>query len=404
MKSNYRGWSGWMVVAGAMVVSVLLLTAAADAMEVSPSSLFLSPSLIQEDIYPGHTLSVTGQQVYTSSDLGGTLLGVQILPLLVPNPLSSQGEYTSSDLLGITQSNFSSYFAAQPDVDYAADFTSSEITIDYGAAGSYFVQITAENNGTQFTKLYYDEVDDAIGQNPGAGVPKDKVGVGRLMKPEGTPKADLIIVSNQAKEGAAANGYTANALATLQAQGKNVKTADSLDDAIAKIMAESQRLGRAITVDLVGHGTPGTILIGNTTLAAKNGAMTPAALGAALKGKVSNINFFSCNTGQGQPGKDMAKAITDAAMINSIGAFNTFTSALPATPKFAPVFGFIQTPRGRVRTTTWVPTGMTNPGYFDVGGMGIRGALVPEPASLILLMTSLATILLTSNRNRTRKR
>jgi hypothetical protein len=381
MKSIHNLWARTLVVLACLSLASLACTRTTHATAVSPSDMFLAPSLVQDDLYEEHDLATTGEQIYTDSSVGGTLLGVKILPLLVPNPFSSQGQYTDSDLAGITQSNYSQYFADLPDQQYAADFTGQQITIDYGAPGSYLVEITAESSGVDFTKIYNDQVDDAIGQNPAAGVPKDKVGVSRLVQPNSAPMADLIVVSNQAKEGAAANGYTAAALATLQSQGKNVVTADSLDDAINKIMAESVKQGKPITVDLVGHGTPGTILIGSDTLAAKGGKMTPAQLGAALKGKVSNLNFYSCNTGQGQAGKNMAKDITTAAMINSIGAFNTFTSAYPPTPQYAPVYGF----NGFRRTVTWVATGQTNPGYFDVGGRGIRGALVPEPASLVLM-------------------
>lgn len=398
MQSIFRGFALRPLVVLALTSSLSLVATLTQAVDVSPSALFLPPSSIIDDFYEGHTLTTTAQQIYTASEIGGTLVGVRILPLLVPNLLTSQGQYNSSDLLGITASTYSSYFSVLPDQDYFADFSPSAITIDYGAPGSYFVEITAESGGTQFTKLYYDEVDDAIGQNPLIGVPKDKVGVSRLVKPQGNPDADLIIVSNQSKEGAAANGYSAAALATLQSQGKNVMVADSLEDAITKIKAESTRLGRAITVDLVGHGTPGTILIGNTTLAAKGGAMTPAAFGAALKDKVTNLDFFSCNTGVGQAGKNMAKAITDAAMINSIGAFNTFTSAYPPTPKFAPVVTIVNTPFGPRRNITWVPTGATNPGYFDVGGFGIKGLLVPEPAAWLLFITFLAAAIATRRR------
>jgi hypothetical protein len=407
MSKKFRSWRKFRLPTGAALSYLFILIGGAKAALVPYDDLFLPPSLIQDDLYPFHELNVASSQVYTSSEIGGSLLGVRILPLLVPNPSPSslQGEYTDAQLANISQANYTSYFAALPGVHYFADLTPDEITIDYGAAGSYFVEIRAESGGTEFTKLYYDQVDDAIGQNPAAGVARDRVGVGRQMAPNHAPNSEFILVSNEALEAAPPlgprNGYSSNALATLQSQGKNVMTADSLDDVIMKIMAESQRLGRPIDVDLVGHGTPGTIQIGNAILSAQGGAMTPAQFGAALKGKVSTINFYSCNTGVGGAGQAFATAITNAAMINSIGAFQTFTSAYAPRPEYAWQIVFVpRPPLPPLRTVQWLPTGRTIPGYFDVGGRGIRGELVPEPGALILVASLfLATLLRRSTVN-----
>src|SRR5438876_4083624 len=77
-----------------------LLPLTSHAVLVSQDDLFLPPSLISEDFYDTHLLTFdSGTEViqnYTSGDIGGSLLGVRILPVLNPNPAttSSEGEYT----------------------------------------------------------------------------------------------------------------------------------------------------------------------------------------------------------------------------------------------------------------------------------------------------------------------
>jgi hypothetical protein len=174
---------------------ILALVAPAQATLVSNNDLFLSPTAVGTGIFPTQNLtlgSTSGTSVdYTSADVGGNLVGVKILPLLNPNPFNAQGVYTSADLANITVSNYTTFYAAQPGVDYSADLAPSDVMVNFGAAGTYFVQITAQNGGGQFTTIFKDLVNDFTGDDAALGVVMDPP-----QRTIASPNAQLLLVSN----------------------------------------------------------------------------------------------------------------------------------------------------------------------------------------------------------------
>jgi len=379
----------------------------ANATFVSSTDLFLAPSLVPEALYPTHQLSVSlsasaaPTYTYTSAEVGGTITGIQILPLLIPNPASTNGAYSPPALAAINVSNYSSYFFAQPNTDYFADLTSSGTAdVYYELPGTYFVDVTATDNGgaTTFTKIFEDNVNDfqgAIGSAP------DPAGAGRVVA---SPNANLNIVSNPASEPPGTNGYSAAAFSTLQNEGKNPAYANNVQSVINQIQTACQAAAAAgrgpISVALVGHGVPGAIQIGSTRITnnprgGASGDITPAQFQAAIDKIaagpnagarcVSSIDFYSCNTGR-NVGMNMAGTMflnaIQMSMVNA-RAFNQYTTAFP------PLTYVRYNPRTRQFTSVTVP------GRFDVGAGGSLGAFdVPEASSIILLGTAFGAVLI----------
>jgi hypothetical protein len=369
-------------------LSLVSLSPPAQATLVSNNDLFLSPAEVGAGIFPTQELTTGTSFEYTSADVGGDLLGVKILPLLKPNPFNAQGVYTSADLANITVSNYASFFAVQPGVDYSADLASSGAVVSYGAAGTYFVEIIAQNSGGQFTKIFKDLVDDFAGDDLALGVVEDPP-----QRTIASPNAQLLLVSNDT-----VNGYSPAALATLRAEGKNVVSVSTLAEAIAAIRAESTRVGRRISVVLVGHGTPGTIRIGtqfianaDITLPGNPVRMTPKQFQTQIDQFADTISFYSCCTGRGPAGDAFVSDFISS--LNSVGYFKNVTSAISPGFNFGIVGYQNVTLRGRVVTVPIYGLAVTRPGFFDldataacttVGSNAGCGA-VPQPASLILL-------------------
>lgn len=367
----------------------------ADGIPVSSEDLFLSPAAVPEALYPFQevVLGISGTtRTYTSSDVGGTIVGVSILPLLVPNPssASNQGEYTDAELAAINVNNFDSFFFHKPNEDYFADLTAAEVVIDYLAAGTFFVEITAESNGVQFTRIFEDDVDDFQG---GIGA-RDPTRAGRVIA---SPNANLNLVSNRAFEPLGSNGYSPAAFLTLQSEGKNPQLVNGVQNAIAQIQARCQAAGGPISVALVGHGVPGAIQIGNTRITLNprpnTNDMTPAQFQAAIdrvaagpnagQRCVQAIDFYSCNTGRGVQGAAFLQAMRNS--IPNSRAFNQYTTA------WAP-YRILDRRTGQIRNVA---------GHFDVGAGGILGAqAVPEPATILLFVTAIGIVLVVVRRRR----
>ena len=89
------------------------------ATDISSDALFLAPSLVPIRIYdpidlsPGNSFTFSSSEVPHATDL----VGLQILPLLNPNPSTSDGSYTRAQLAGINLDNYHSYYAFQPNMD-----------------------------------------------------------------------------------------------------------------------------------------------------------------------------------------------------------------------------------------------------------------------------------------------
>lgn len=384
-----------------LCIGVTVLPSTSRAALISSSDLFLAPSLVGEAAYDFQELTgLDGSQglvrSYSSSDMdGATIIGARILPLLNPNPSTSQGQYSDADLLAINSSNYSSFFFAQPNQDYFADLTGGILSVEYYAAGSYFVEVTAKNaDDTTFSKIFEDGVDDFQGALPGQ--PRDRTKPGRVIA---TPTADLSIVSNPAAEPAGTNGYSRAGFLTLQQAGQNPQLANTVQSVIDQIQAACTAKGGPISVTLVGHGDSGAVQIGNTRITTNPRPMTtdltPAQFQAAIdkikdgpnKGKrcVKAIDFYSCNVNTNLAGVNFMKAIQDS--IPNTRAFNQFTTAM------APYTVFNRRTGQQVTVRR---------GYFDVGAGGVLGSLeVPEPSGFILIVTGFGAMLFLHRRRLT---
>lgn len=322
--------------------------------------MFLAPGSVSTGDYDTHYFSTTSSYTYTSNYIGGSLLGVRILPLLNSNPnaTSGEGEYTASELSNINTSNYLDYFYRLPNVHYTADLESSGVVIDYRASGQYFVEIDAiDDQGIEFTRIFHDQVDDFFGEDPpSAG--KDKASVSRVIK---SPTADLLIVSDGDPND---NGFNKNAFNTLEDEGKNVEKANSLANAIEKIKeAYEANSSKKISVVLTGHGRDGSIKIGTERINSDaDGVMTPEEFKDAIKKYVHTIEFFSCNVAKGKVGDDFLDIFSE---LGTASAYPTTVTSGGSSSWF----GFV-----------WN-------GFFDVNALGKKAVVtVPEPATLWLLL------------------
>lgn len=105
---------------------------------------------------------------------------------------------------------------------------------------------------------------------------------------------------------------------------------------------------------MIGHGKPGSILIGNqriNDLGDQNGGMTSAQFQAAIDQYCSSITFYSCSTAQGATGNSFLQSIA-----SSVGSASGFTQPITVTPT-----------------------------YWDVNAGAQFVTLVPEPGALSLL-------------------
>jgi hypothetical protein len=348
----------------AVLVSALSPIATADS--VSPEDLFLPPSSIPDDFYTTHSFTfgsnTTVTEFINATDIGGSLVGVHILPILKPNPSPSrkEGEYTSADLAAINPSNFTTYFLQQPGTDYFVDLTSNQIRIDYRAPGQYFVKVDAVGASGAFSQIFHDHVDDFFAEDPQHGA-TDKGGVSRAIN---DPSADLILVSDGDPND---TGFLWAAKKQLDWNGEKYTKVTSLADVKAAIQKASEAKGRKISVVLIGHGfgpgnknPQGGIKIGTEYITNKKLSdateMSPADFQSMIDQWVNSIEFWSCYTiGDATFGMDIKNSI------GSVAGFSTTVSAAP------PLFFN---------------------GYFDTGAGATKGEVsdVPEPASIVLLL------------------
>ena len=348
-----------------------------DATLISSDSLFLPPTLVAKAFYVTHYPALGGTQVYTAADLGAdSLLGARILPLLKPNPSASrsQGEYTEADLAAINISNYSSFFFRQPNVDYFADLTPSTLAISYPTTGQYFVEVSAEKDGVEFTRIFHDQVDDFFEEDP-PKAPKDKASVSRVIA---SPTADLIIVSDGDPRD---NGANRDAFETLTKQKKNVQKANSLDAAIKLISDEFKKNGdKKISIVLIGHGRPGSIKIGKQRINNDpDSDMTPDKFQKLIDHYVKSVEFYSCNTARGKKGAKFLDAFR-SSIDQASGFDDPITIAGPSRK---------------------------DDGYFDTGATGRKVVDVAEPPVFLLFIggyTLLLGFLISGRTGTTRRR
>jgi hypothetical protein len=215
-----------------------------------------------------------------------------------------------------------------------------------------------------FSTIFHDHVDDFFAEDPAHGK-KDKGGVSRKIS---DPSADLILVSDGDPND---NGFLKNAAAHLTNKGKAFTKTASLADVKKAIQDAYKANGnKKISVVLIGHGfgpgngsAQGGIKIGNDYITNIPGYMTPAAFQQMIDKQVKSIEFWSCYTGGDQTFlRDVGMSLNG----NASGFSTTITAAAPS------LFGFFS-------------------GYFDEGAGGKKGyAVIPEPATLVLLATGVA--------------
>jgi len=173
---------------------------------------------------------------------------------------------------------------------------------------------------------------------------------------------------------------------------------------INQIQAACQAKGGPISVTLVGHGASGAVQIGNTriTTSPRPGTndITPAQFQAAIdqiaagpnagQQCVSRIDFYSCNVNTNTPGKTQGADFMNAmlASIADTRAFNQYTTAMAPYTVFNRRTGQLVTVRR---------------GFFDVGAGGVLGGIedlvqVPEPSSILLVITCLGSLLIVVRR------
>src|SRR5205814_1190399 len=97
---------------------------------IDSSSLFLAPTEVPTAIYDPIDLSPGASRSFSIADVSGAtqLLGVHVLPILNENPFNTAGFYTPGDLASINVTNYATFYAFQPNVDYRATTISGNAT------------------------------------------------------------------------------------------------------------------------------------------------------------------------------------------------------------------------------------------------------------------------------------
>lgn len=334
-----------------VLLAAVLSVGSIHASPVSASSLFLSPTLVPSAVYTPIFLNSGATYIFQSSLLGADLSGVQVLPLLKPNPAAPvEGQYTSAELAAINFGNSGTYFDRVAGTDYLADLEPTDAEVTFNGNGSYFVRLTDVNGNSV---LSYIQVDDQW--IPDGAAPVGASGPERRIP---TPKADVNVVSKT--EGTVAKQKAVDdAAAALTADGQTVVRADSVDEVVAAIKAAYDANGKKkVTVSLVGHGAPGRIKIGGDRIG-DGFTISVADFQKKIDPYVSYIRIIACEAAQGTIGSKML-----ADLAKSIGAASGYTVPVTVTAT-----------------------------YFDLDARATLSlALVPEPSTFLLVATGLVLI------------
>lgn len=362
----------------ASILGTLSFALGAAASPIPPDDMFFPPLELVADVYPSQPLSGDGittpwEAVWTVADIAVVdpgrydyaITGVQILPVLVPNPSTTEGEYTDSDLAAIDVTNYPSWYfmvagidVFDTSIDYAADLTAGVLTASFTGPSLYAVRVNSVSRPSPLAPLearshvFSEFVNDFFAED---GAP-DPHGPKRKVSDVG--QKDLNVVSTNDPND---NGAMVIARATLNKLGKPVATASTIQEAIDKIRAKSDELGRPISVTLFGHGRSGSVKIGTQRInKANDSVMTPADFGAAVRGKVASVTTFGCKTGEGAAGQAYLQNLANGA--------NVQCSAWPVTLTCAGnkrIFGI------NVRD-----------GYFNIDAKGKKASEDPPPVAV----------------------
>lgn len=319
-----------------------------------------------------------------------SFVGIQVLPVLIPNPspTSEQGEYSDADLAAITVSNYTSFYMQQPgtdimvsSTDYAADLTASQVTLTITAPAIYAVRIQTQSRPgigqpfedvdylfSQFAADYLGEINerDDLGGQRSVEIFESDCYVVSLPDGEchggsasgmacttsatcpdnmrcvgGTNNFGVCTVPANCPGGACeeskgvCNVFNGNAAELLTDAGLTppqlcrALTVAAVEQCIAD--CKEANGGAKVSVTLIGHGNPGAIAIGGELISNQPGAQkTPGDFAAAIKDCVDEINFFSCNVGQGAAGQQFLDDVY-ASIPNSSGTTMTVSASKKST-------------------------------------------------------------------------
>ncbi len=303
----------------AALLATLAFATIANADYVSAIDLFLDPwsvpSANYERIVLSTTLSGSGADY---NDLSGNsctwtiddLSAVSVLPLLNPFSASDPAGYSTGynfyDKYSV--GDYSDYYYT-PDVDYRVDVSGSTVTATFNGPGIYYVNI--DRDGTDNDIVYAVLVDSGMLQDNGDG------DTGASVRING-PVADLIVVSDptdgdEVLDNAAENAEDDN-------PGK-VERAGSAWEAIEAIRLASEAAGGKIHVEIVAHGSPGHLTIGDSGIGDRDDDdMTIEEFQQEIDNYVDHLSVYACSFARGASGDAALQTLAD-----SIGYASGFT-------------------------------------------------------------------------------
>lgn len=364
-----------------------LLVAQTHAGALPPEETFFPPASLIEGFYPAQPVTGDGDSVpwtalWSISDIEALdpdrvdirFTGMQILPLLLPNPETVEGEYSDEALELIDVGNFWWFYAHLPTWDieglngdydawileHGPGFEDDQLRMRTVRSGLYAVRVRTMSRGEvdgdlePRDYLFNVRIADEFGLDVAEGENQEvPTGVHRLVLDVGAeddesgddwgglagPPGRVHIVSENDPTD---NGFLDNATSALDAQGRDPRRADTVQRVIDEVCAAAQANGGPVELFLYGHGTGpnngvanGRIKIGNERIcnAGPNCVMTPTQFGEAIRGKVSRVVFYSCFTGSDA---NFLQQVANAADVPVSGYSRTVTAGSAST-----IFGWV---------------------------------------------------------------
>ncbi|MFO0874400.1 MAG: hypothetical protein U0575_10555 [Phycisphaerales bacterium] len=351
----------------------------ASAAAIPPDDLFFAPSSLVEAVYPRHPYFGDGATVpwtfsWTIADILArdpgrvdiTLTGVQILPILVPNPgpFDEEGEYTDLDLAAITVANYPGYYAFTPGpsifapgTQYSADLSGNVIVVQVVAHGPWTFRVLTTSRpfpggpieavSYVYSVLLGDEYAVLANHAPIPAHVHRQMPVDDIADGVAGPPGTVHVVSDGDPDD---NGFLKDACETLMDMNKDPKKATSIADLVQKVCDAATANGGPVQLNLFAHGNGptgdtanGIVKVGTEYICCGDGCTKkPRKLGECLKGKVSQIVLYSCYVGSDD---DFMQGLANGAGVPTAGWRLPVTCAKKST-----FLGFTITD-----------------GYFDVG-------------------------------------